>query len=236
LLQNAFALEIRFKIVQRSGQRTDEFIDFSLADDKRRRDELNVAVLSLIGTAVVQRDAVFQAISGQPRRGIHGGRQWLARGFDGHEFNGQQQPFAAQGDAPKFLAALNPRGVPSTAILWLSALIGIVIVLNYVMPNGLLEMLIYLIVAALLITWSIIIIVTHWKFRQHHMANNTAGSLLFKAPLAPVSNVLGMAYILFVVVVMCSTPNSRASALMIPVWLLGVWALFTGLQRKAVRG
>jgi len=142
---------------------------------------------------------------------------------------------AAQGDAPRFLAALNPRGVPVTAILWLSALIGTVIVLNYVMPNGLLEMLIYLIVAALLITWSIII-VTHWKFRQHHTANNSAGSLLFKAPLAPLSNVLGMAYILFVVVVMCATPNSRASALMIPVWLLVVWALFAGLQRKAARG
>jgi len=138
---------------------------------------------------------------------------------------------AAQGDAPHFLAAINRRGVPVSAIFFLSALIGVVVLLNYLMPDGLLEMLIYLIVAALLITWAIII-VTHWKFRQHHATKNAAHTLLFKAPFAPLSNWMGMIYILFVVIVMCLTPSSRASVLAIPVWLALVWLLFVLLERR----
>jgi len=140
---------------------------------------------------------------------------------------------AAQGDAPQFLAVINRRGVPVSAIFFLSALIGVVVLLNYIMPDGLLEMLIYLIVAALLITWTIII-VTHHKFRQQQAMQGQAQGLLFRAPLTPLSNALGLVFIAFVVIVMCLTPNSRASVLTIPVWLVLVWLLFMVLRRRRI--
>lgn len=96
------------------------------------------------------------------------------------------------------LAAVSRRGVPVNAILFPGALTGLCVLLNFVMPKGLIELLMSLIVAALLIVWSIII-VTNLKFRRKRSKD---GQSIFKAPLSPLSNYLSLLFIVFVVVVM----------------------------------
>ncbi|KVG23662.1 amino acid permease [Burkholderia ubonensis] len=138
---------------------------------------------------------------------------------------------AAQGDAPRSLGKVNQRGVPVRAILFPAALTGLCVLLNYVIPKGLLEALMSLIVAALLILWTIIIVV-HLKFRRQ----TTSTAIAFKAPLSPLSNLLCFAFVIFVAVVMFLDPSSKGAVVAIPIWLGIVFLAFVvhkSMKRRA---
>lgn len=134
---------------------------------------------------------------------------------------------AQQGDAPRMLATVNRRHVPVSAIVFPAALTGLTVVLNYLIPKGLLEMLMSLIVAALLILWTIIIVV-HRKFRRQISDE----AIVFKAPLSPLSNGLCFAFIVLIGAVMYVTPTFRNAVLAIPIWLLIVYVSFVALQSR----
>lgn len=136
---------------------------------------------------------------------------------------------AQEGNAPKSLAQVNQRGVPVRAIVYPGIFTALCVVLNYVAPAGVIELLMSLIVAALVITWTIII-VTHLRFRRAHAARGTA--LGFAAPLAPLSNAICLAAMVLVVAVMLLTPSVRSSALAIPVWVLVVYGVFRVIVRQ----
>ena len=123
---------------------------------------------------------------------------------------------ALEGNAPKSLMQVNRRGVPVRAIVYPGILTASCIVLNYVAPAGVIELLMSLIVAALVITWTIII-VTHLQYRRAQQASGV--KLGFAAPLYPLANYLCLAAMLLVVGVMALTPEIRLSALAIPVWI-----------------
>ena len=130
---------------------------------------------------------------------------------------------ALEGNAPKSLMQINRRGVPVRAIVYPGILTAMCIVLNYVAPTGVIELLMSLIVAALVITWTIII-VTHLKYRKAQDAKGVKPGFL--APLYPFTNYLCLAAMLMVVAVMALTPEIRMSALAIPVWILVVYLVY----------
>jgi L-asparagine transporter-like permease len=130
---------------------------------------------------------------------------------------------ALEGNAPKSLMQVNRRGVPVRAIVYPGIVTALCIVLNYVAPSGVIELLLSLIVAALVITW-VTIIVTHLRFRRLHKAQGT--KLGFPAPFAPVTNYLCLAFMAGVVIVMLLTPSIRASAIAIPVWILALYVAY----------
>ena len=130
---------------------------------------------------------------------------------------------ALEGNAPKSLMQVNRRGVPVRAIVYPGILTALCIVLNYVAPAGVIELLMSLIVAALVITWTIII-VTHLKYRRAQDAKGAKPGFL--APLYPFTNYLCLAAMLMVVIVMALTPEIRMSALAIPAWILVVYLVY----------
>ena len=136
---------------------------------------------------------------------------------------------ALEGNAPKSLMEVNKRGVPVRAIVYPGIFTALCIVLNYVAPAGVIELLMSLIVAALVITW-VIIILTHLKYRKVKDAKGT--KLGFRAPFSPFSNYLCLAAMALVVVVMALTPDIRGSALAIPVWILAVYAAYRFVFRR----
>ena len=140
---------------------------------------------------------------------------------------------AQEGNAPKSLAEVNQRGVPVKAIVYPGILTALCVVLNYVAPSGVIEMLMSLIVAALVITWTIIIL-THLRYRKVHDAKGTPRS--FRAPFAPFSNYLCLAVMALVVVVMALTPSIRSSAYAIPVWIGVVYAVYRAIVRTKPLG
>ena len=139
---------------------------------------------------------------------------------------------AQEGNAPKSLAEVNKRGVPVKAIVYPGIVTAFCVVLNYVAPAGVIELLISLITAALVIIWTIIII-SHLNYRKLHDAKGTRRS--FKAPLFPLTNYICLAAMALVVVVMLLTPGVRASAYAIPVWVLAVYAMYRMVFRQPVR-
>lgn len=139
---------------------------------------------------------------------------------------------AQEGNAPKSLAEVNKRGVPVKAIVYPGIVTAFCVVLNYVAPAGVIELLISLITAALVIIWTIIII-SHLNYRKLHDAKGTQRS--FKAPLFPLTNYICLAAMVLVVVVMLLTPGVRASAYAIPVWVLAVYAMYRMVFRQPVR-
>ena len=139
---------------------------------------------------------------------------------------------AQEGNAPKSLAEVNKRGVPVKAIVYPGIVTAFCVVLNYVAPAGVIELLISLITAALVIIWTIIII-SHLNYRKLHDAKGTQRS--FKAPLFPLTNYICLAAMALVVVVMLLTPGVRASAYAITVWVLAVYAMYRMVFRQPVR-
>ena len=130
---------------------------------------------------------------------------------------------ALEGNAPKALMQVNRRGVPVRAIVYPGILTAMCIVLNYVAPTGVIELLMSLIVAALVITWTIII-VTHLKYRKAQDAKGQKSGFL--APLYPFTNYLCLAAMLMVVTVMFLTPEIRMSAVAIPIWILALYGVY----------
>ncbi|MHA6848633.1 amino acid permease [Ralstonia syzygii] len=137
---------------------------------------------------------------------------------------------AQEGNAPKSLMLVNKRGVPVRAIVYPGIFTALCVVLNYVVPAGVIELLMSLIVAALVITW-VIIILAHLKYRKVHDAKGT--KLSFRAPFSPLSNYLCLAAMATVVAVMVLTPGIRASAFAIPVWILMVYGLYRCIPQAA---
>jgi aromatic amino acid transport protein AroP len=130
---------------------------------------------------------------------------------------------AAEGNAPKSLMQVNKRGVPVRAIVYPGVVTALCILLNYLAPTGVIELLMSLIVAALVITW-VVIIVAHMGFRKTY--KETKVTARFRAPFSPLSNYLCLLAMGIVVVVMLLTPAIRMSAIAIPVWLAIVYAAY----------
>jgi aromatic amino acid transport protein AroP len=130
---------------------------------------------------------------------------------------------AQVGNAPKSLVEVNARGVPVKAIVYPGIFTALCIVLNYVAPAGVIELLMSLIVAALIITW-VIIIVAHMRYRKEHDAQGIRVS--FRAPFAPFTNYLCLAALVVLLGVMLMTPDIRSSAYAIPVWIVVVYGIY----------
>lgn len=138
---------------------------------------------------------------------------------------------ASEGNAPRSLMQVNRRGVPVRAIVYPGIATAMCVVLNYVAPHGLIELLMSLIVAALVITW-VIIILTHMRFRAH--ARREGIEPAFRAPFAPVSHYICLAGMALVIGVMLLTPSIRGSALAIPVWVGVLYLAFRMVSARPV--
>jgi len=130
---------------------------------------------------------------------------------------------AEQGDAPRALMAVNRRGVPVLAV-GVSALITFFCVaVNYLLPQKALQLLMTLVVASLVINWTMISL-THLKFRQAMREQGVTP--FFKALWTPVGNYLCLAFVAFLLGIMLLSPDTRSSVLALPVWIAFLWACY----------
>ena len=141
---------------------------------------------------------------------------------------------AGQGDAPRRLLAVNRRGVPVLAI-GVSALVTLLcVVLNYLLPQGALELLMSLAVAALVINWAMISI-AHLKFRKAMRAR--AIQPRFQAFWYPWSNYLCLAFVSGILLIMLWIPGIRLSVFAVPLWVAWLWLCYRLRQaRRQARG
>ena len=134
-----------------------------------------------------------------------------------------------QGNAPAFLTRVSRRGVPLNSLLLSGAITSLVVLINYLLPQKAFGLLMALVVATLLLNW-IMICLAHLKFRA---AMRRQGRVTrFKALLYPAGNYLCIAFLMLILVLMCTMEEMRTSALLLPVWIVFLFVAFKLLCRK----
>lgn len=135
---------------------------------------------------------------------------------------------ARQGHAPRFVARVNRHGVPVRSIALGALVTGVCVLVNFVAPHHVVEILISLVTATLVLIWALIVC-THLKFRAALRRQGRAPA--FAAPLTPWSNLLCLGFIGLVVAVLYASAQTRASAYAIPLWIAVVYVGFRLRER-----
>ncbi|WP_437615538.1 phenylalanine transporter [Erwinia sp. V71] len=134
-----------------------------------------------------------------------------------------------QGNAPAFLTRVSRRGVPVNSLLLSGAITSLVVLINYLLPQKAFGLLMALVVATLLLNW-IMICLAHLKFRA---AMRRQGRVTrFKALLYPAGNYLCIAFLILILVLMCTMEEMRTSALLLPVWIVFLFVAFKLLRKE----
>ncbi len=124
---------------------------------------------------------------------------------------------ARQGNAPRFLGRVNRAGSPWAGVLVSSCVTATAVVLNFRFPGKVFLPVISVALFAGVLNWTLIVI-TQLKFRRR--LGPEAGSLAFKLPLYPISNIVVLVFLAFVVVLMAVIPSYRMALVVGPLWIL----------------
>lgn len=138
---------------------------------------------------------------------------------------------ALQGNAPSVFKKVSKQGVPYAGVLGSSVIVGIVVIMNMLIPQKLFVYVMSVATIAALINW-IMILVTQIKFREKMGPEKTA-SLTYKMPFFPYTNYIGIAYFLMIAGAMVVMPDYRIAIMVAPVWL---FIIFIGYRIKKKHG
>ncbi len=131
------------------------------------------------------------------------------------------------GQAPRAFGRVSSKHVPSTAITFSAALMGIGVLLNYIVPEQVFVWVTSISLVGSLWTWSIIMI-AHLGYRKA-IAAGRVKAVDFRMPGAPYANWLVVAFMIAVAVLLSLDPGTRVALYVAPVWfaLLGIGYRFT---------
>jgi aromatic amino acid transport protein AroP len=137
---------------------------------------------------------------------------------------------AEQGNAPKVFQQVNQHGIPVPAVLFSALLIFSCVLLNYFVPEKALSYLIYIVVSAAVLNWTMISLI-HLKFKKAMRKEGIHTK--FPALFAPFTNYFVLAFMLIILYVMWNQ-GFMLSVLMLPVWIAVLFGLFKMLHKKNV--
>lgn len=137
---------------------------------------------------------------------------------------------AKQGNAPQYLLTVNHRGIPYLALLFSSIATAIGVLLNYVIPDRVFELLMALVVSALVINWAMISL-AHLKFRK--AKERLKQQSIFPALCYPIGNWFCLGFIACILLIMLLTPGMAVSVWLIPIWILILSISYLIKQRLA---
>ncbi|WP_417252053.1 amino acid permease [Castellaniella sp.] len=126
---------------------------------------------------------------------------------------------AQQGNAPKAFLTLSARQVPWVGILFSSACTLVIVVVNFLVPEGAFMRIMAVATAAAATTWMMIVLV-HLRFRRAH----TRSALYFRAPWFPWANYLCAGFLLMLIALMTQLEDTRPAVYVLPVWLAVLYA------------
>ncbi len=137
-----------------------------------------------------------------------------------------------QGSAPKSFGDLSQSQVPMKAILVSSLCMLIGVFLNYVVPGKVFAYVTSVATFAGIFAWFSILL-AQMNFRKELTAEEVA-KLKFPMKWYPASNYISMAFLVFVVVVMCINPDTRVAVIVGPLWIAGLLAYYkiSGMDKK----
>lgn len=128
---------------------------------------------------------------------------------------------ALQGNAPSFLKKVSKQGVPYAGVLCSSLIVGIVVIMNMLIPQKLFIYIMSVATIAALINW-VMILITQIKFRKK-IGTEKVAALGYKMLFYPYANYIAIAYFLMIAVAMCTMPDYRIAIMIAPIWLLMIF-------------
>ncbi|MNG54867.1 Phenylalanine-specific permease [compost metagenome] len=136
------------------------------------------------------------------------------------------------GSAPSFLAKMSKQSVPYMGI-WITVAIYFVgVILNYLVPSSVFEIVLNVASLGIISTWGFIV-VCQMKFRQA-VAQGKVADVPFKMPGAPVTSWLTLAFLAFVIIMMAfDYPNGTFTIASLPVVALLLVAGWFGVRKRA---
>jgi len=136
-----------------------------------------------------------------------------------------------EGKAPKMFATLNKTKVPAAGIIFSAGCMMIGVVLNYVVPAEAFGYVTSIATFVGIFVW-FIITVCQMNFRKR-LTPEEVKNLKFPMFGFPWANYLAIAFLFFVIVVMCINPGNRVAVIVGIPWLIVLWALYTFMYGKA---
>jgi len=103
--------------------------------------------------------------------------------------------------------------------------------MNYFFPGKVFMYLISIAVAAVVVSW-FVIVVTHMKYRRLREKQNTVKLIRFKSLGYPFINYLCLAFLAMIVVLMTQVEDMQLAVALLPVWILLLWGGFKFKHRN----
>ena len=120
---------------------------------------------------------------------------------------------ANSGQAPKTMAKISNRSVPVGSLVFSSSVLFIIVILNYILPSSIFEIISGVATVSFIFVW-IILVWCHYKYRQQ---NKTAKSI-FPMPLYPWTNFLTIIFFVIVLGLLATSKSTLISIIFALIW------------------
>jgi amino acid transporter, AAT family len=136
---------------------------------------------------------------------------------------------AENGEAPKKLGRLNKNGVPSLAVIITACTLLVGVVLNYLVPAKVFTWVTAISTFGAIWTWSMILL-SQIRYRKS-LSQEQLNRLKYKMPLFPFTSYFSLAFLLLVVGLMATFPDTRIALIVGPLWLGILVTIYYGRKR-----
>ncbi|MBP2057467.1 AAT family amino acid transporter [Lactobacillus colini] len=131
------------------------------------------------------------------------------------------------GNAPAKLGKVSSNGVPKYALTFSSLILFIIVILNYLMPSKIFDIISTVSTINFIMVW-LIIICCHLKYRQ----NNKNNLNVFQMPGAPWTDWLTIIFYLAILVILFVIPGTRIPVLISLLFILCLWLGYGFLSKN----
>jgi AAT family amino acid transporter len=133
---------------------------------------------------------------------------------------------ASHGEAPKRFGNVTKSGVPGIAIIASAFCLIVGVLLNYVVPAKVFTWVTSIATFGAIWTWAVILL-SQMRFRRS-LKPKEAKNLKYRMPLFPISSYVSLAFLVFVVVVMGFSADTRIALYIGPSWIILLVAIYYG--------
>lgn len=135
---------------------------------------------------------------------------------------------ASSGQAPKRMAKISNRSVPVSSLVFSSSVLFVIVVLNYILPSSIFEIISGVATVSFIFVW-IILVWCHYKYRQQ----NPTKKSVFQMPLYPVSNFVTIFFFIAVLGLLTLSESTLLSIIFALLWFMCLFIASRTVIKKA---
>lgn len=135
---------------------------------------------------------------------------------------------AVGGNAPRIFARLNKHRVPNNALQFSSAVLLVVVVLNYFIPKGVFNIVSGVATLNFIFVWSVLIL-AHLAYKKRSKQEGVRNA--FPMPFFPYSDYLTLAFFACVLVILLFDSSTRISVIVSLLWFVLMFGTFEVYKR-----